>query len=32
MSETDGRPAKPHLKTLNVNLIGAIYSKPSSRL
>ena len=22
----DGKPVKPHLKTLNVNLVGAIYS------
>ena len=27
VSETDGKPVKPHLKTLNVNLVGAIYSK-----
>ena len=26
----DGKPIKPHLKTLNVNLIGAIYSASSS--
>ena len=28
----DGKPAKPHLKTLDVNLIGAIYSQRSSSL
>jgi len=27
---TDGKPVKPHLKTLNVNLVGAMYSTYSS--
>ena len=26
----DGRPIKPHLKTLNVNLVGTMYSTSSS--
>jgi len=26
VSETDGKPVRPYLKTLNVNLIGAIYT------
>ena len=32
ISGTDGKPVRPHLKTLNVNLVGAIYSMSSSRL
>ena len=30
LSETNGKPVQPHLKTLNVNLVGAIYSKSTS--